>query len=252
MGLSPDLLWFVALSCFAAYVQTVTGFAFGLLLMGAVALAHLMPLPDAAVIVGALSLSNAALVLARGWRALAMKPFLMTLLGGVPGIPVGYWVLERLADTSLSALRLVLGVVIVMSSLQLIRRPQPRPTVSGSGSFVFFGSIGGLMSGMFSTAGPPLVFHYFRQPLPVAAIRETLVAVFAVGATLRLGIVAGSGAWPTHALVWTAASLPGVVAATWLARRYPPPLSPAAMRRIAFGLLLLSGLSLALPAVIAV
>jgi hypothetical protein len=37
---------------------------------------------------------------------------------------------------------------------------------------------------------------------------------------------------------------------TFLARRYPPPLSPDAMRRLAFGLLFLSGLALFVPALL--
>lgn len=49
------------------------------------------------------------------------------------------------------------------------------------------------MGGLFSTAGPPLVYHLYRQPLPVAVIRETLVAVFGINAVLRLALVAGSG-----------------------------------------------------------
>jgi len=44
-------------------------------------------------------------------------------------------------------------------------------------------------------------------------------------------------------------AIPVVIALTYAARRWPPPLTPIAMRRIVFVLLFLSGLSLALPAV---
>jgi hypothetical protein len=42
-----------------------------------------------------------------------------------------------------------------------------------------------------------------------------------------------------------------VIAMTFIARRWPPPLSEMTLRRLAFGLLLLSGLALAVPAAIA-
>ncbi|MEO9339836.1 TSUP family transporter [Mesorhizobium sp. SB112] len=237
-----------ALLCFvAAYVQTLTGFAFGLLLMGAVVLMNLMPLPEAAIVISLLTLANAFMVLAQGWRNVAMRPFFWALAGAVPMIVAGYVALELLASTSLSVLSLVLGLVIIVSSFQLIRRPSPLDRLSRPAGFIFFGGLGGLMGGLFSTAGPPLVFHFYRQPLAHSAIRETLVAIFAINSLFRLCVVGASGGWENHALVWAIAGLPAVLCATYLARRWPPPLTPSNLRRIAFILLLLSGLSLIVP-----
>ena len=59
----------------AAYVQSLTGFAFGLLMMGGIGMMGLVPLPDAAVIVGILTLVNATQVLSRGWRDVAWRDF---------------------------------------------------------------------------------------------------------------------------------------------------------------------------------
>ena len=240
---------FILLSFAAAYVQTLTGFAFGLLLMGAIALTGLIPLTDAAVIIGFLTLANAVVVLAKGWRAIALMPFLLSLLGAIPLIVVGYVLLNLLASSSLVALRLVLGLVIIMSSLQLILRPAVGGSLSSKPSFVFFGALGGLMGGLFSTAGPPLVYHFYRQPLSHAAIRETLVAVFAINAVFRLVLVTASGEWPALASTWALAGLPGVLVASYAARRWPPQLSQNTMRRLAFVLLLMSGLSLVVPVI---
>jgi uncharacterized membrane protein YfcA len=239
---------FVTLSVIAAYVQTLTGFAFGLLLMGAIALTNLMPLPEAAIVVSLLTLANAAVVLGSGWRDIAKRPLLLSLAGAIPMIAAGYALLELLAATSLSALRLTLGLVIIASGLQLVRRPAPLERVSSAPGFVFFGGLGGLMGGLFSTAGPPLVFQFYRQPMPHSVVRETLVAIFAINSLFRLGIVAASGQWQPHALFWALAGLPAVLVATALARRWPPALSPGALRLVVFILLLLSGASLIVPA----
>lgn len=69
--LSGGIALFILLSFVAAYMQTLTGFAFGLLLMGAVALTGLIPLPAAAIIVSLLTLANALMVLVKGWREIA-------------------------------------------------------------------------------------------------------------------------------------------------------------------------------------
>lgn len=241
---------FVAIAAAAAYVQTLTGFALGLLVMGAVGLTGLVALPDAAVIVSVLVLVNAAQVLVKGWRDVARRELALVLAAGLPMLPVGFWLLDRLATASIHWLRIVLGAVIVVSALPLVRRPEPLARRSPAASFLAFGAVAGLMGGLFSTAGPPLVFHLYRQPFPAARVRETLVAVFAVNAVLRLALAAGSGG-VTGPTLWTALlAAPAVVAATATARRWPPPIPPAAMRRLTFGLLLLSGASLAAPSLL--
>ncbi|MDX3925877.1 MAG: TSUP family transporter [Shinella sp.] len=247
---ASDFVVFAALAFVAAYVQTLTGFAFGLLLMGALALTGLIPLPEAAIVVSLLTLANATVVLARGWQDIATMPFLLSLAGALPMIVAGYGLLTFLAASSLSVLRLILGLAIIVSSLQLIRTPSPLAKQSDGPVFVLFGALGGLMGGLFSTAGPPLVFQFYRQPLPYRVVRETLVAIFSLNSLFRLGLVVAHDDWQAHALLWTSAGLPAVLVSTYLARRWPPALSPSTLRFVAFTLLLLSGISLVTPVVL--
>jgi hypothetical protein len=242
------LLGFAALVAVGAYAQTMTGFAFGLIAMGGVALTDLMPLPDAAVVVGLLTLLNAALMLRTGWAHVARRELALILCGSVPTLGLGYAALGWLAESRIEALKLTLGLLIVAASLQLVLRPGARAARSGDASFVGMGAASGVMAGLFSTGGPPLIYHLHRQPFPPAAIRETLVAAFGVAAVLRLGLVAGAGDMPGAALPLLLAGAPAVFAATAAARRWPPPLTPAARRLAVFVLLALSGLSLAAPA----
>ncbi|WP_414471023.1 TSUP family transporter [Microvirga sp. M2] len=244
------LIGFLILTGAAAYAQTLTGFAFGLITMGGVGLTGLLSLPDAALIVSMLTLVNATQMLLKGWRDVAWSQFRLVMMASVPMLFVGYWLLEWLAGSHVDFLRLVLGLVIVVSSLQLARKPEPLPERSGHGSFLFFGGIAGLMGGMFSTAGPPLVYHFYRQPMPLVKVRETLVTVFALNAVFRIGLVEVSGNIPSNSTLSGLVAIPAVMGATFAARRWPPPLSPATMRRIVFLLLFLSGVSLIAPAVI--
>lgn len=239
---------FLALAGFAAYLQTCTGFAFGLVMMAGIGLAGLLNLPDAAVFVGILTLTNALMMLRKGWRQVHWRHVGLILLTGLPALVSGYWLLEWLAAGSVAGLKLLLGGITMLSSLQLALKksvlPHPSPALVTGG----FGILSGLMGGLFSTAGPPLVYHLYRQPLPVAMVRETLVTVFGVNAVIRLAMVAASGNLPPAATWPCLLALPAVVAGTALARRFPPPLSADAFRLLVFLLLFLSGLALALPA----
>ena len=240
-------LSFLAIATVAAYVQTLTGFAFGLIVMGSVGLSGVMPLPDAAVVVSVLTLANASQMLVHGWRHVMRRELLLVTLGSLPALAVGYAVLDHLAGNGIALLRVLLGAVILVSAVQLVRPPPPERELSSRRSFLFFGSLSGLMGGLFSTSGPPLVHHFYRQPLDTATVRETLVTVFAVNALVRLLLVGANGSFPPSE-DWPAfLALPLVVAGTRLARRLPPPLSPRGFRAVVFVLLALSGLALALP-----
>lgn len=248
MSLGP-LVVFVGFAAVAAYVQTLTGFAFGLVMMGAVALVGLLPLPDAAAMVGMLTLVNATQMLVQGgWREVAPRELRLILVASLPSLLLGYALLEWLADTRADLLKIGLGLVIMLSSLQLAVRPAGLARRSSNASFVGFGMVSGLMSGLFATGGPPLVYHLFRQPLSHARIRETLVTAFGVAQAVRLVVVVASGNMPSMSPVALILAIPTVMLMTYAARRWPPSLSQQAMRRIVFVLLFLSGLSLALPA----
>ena len=244
-----ELIGFLMLTGAAAYAQTLTGFAFGLITMGGVGLTGLLSLPDAAMIVSVLTLVNATQMLLKGWRDVAWREFAFVMASSVPLLFVGYWLLEWLAGTRADLLRLVLGLVIIVSSLQLARKPEPLAKRSRDGSFFFFGGIAGLMGGMFSTAGPPLVYHFYRQPMALVTVRETLVTVFALNAVFRIGLVVVSGDLPAGSTITGLLAIPAVMGATYAARRWPPPVSSTTMRRIVFILLFLSGVSLGAPAV---
>src|SRR6478735_11476774 len=146
-----ELIGFLVLTGFAAYAQTLTGFAFGLITMGGVGLTGLLSLPDAAMLVSLLTLVNATQMLLKGWRDVAWREFWLVMAASIPTLYIGFRLLEWLADSQADLLRLALGFVIIVSSLQLARKPQPLAQRSGAPSFLFFGGVAGLMGGMFST-----------------------------------------------------------------------------------------------------
>ncbi|MHA7880368.1 MAG: TSUP family transporter [Saccharospirillum sp.] len=241
------LLLFVAV---ASYAQTVTGFAFGLILMGSVALLDIAPIPMVAILISMLSLFNCITALYRNTGNLNWEIIGLCSASGFLALVLGVWALNVLSVRYVATLKTVLGVAIIISSLLLIFRPAPQLHRSGRLSFLAFGGLSGFMGGMFSTSGPPLVFHFYRQPLSQAMIRDTLLAIFTINSVQRLVVVGVQGAIEARVLLIAATAIPVVLAFTWVGKHYPPPLSDRAMRRVAFVLLLLSGLSLCLSALI--
>jgi uncharacterized membrane protein YfcA len=163
---AAGLAGLLVLAGVAAYLQTLTGFAFGLIMMGGIGLSGLMPLPDAAVLVGCMVLVNAAQVLARGWRDIAWREFWPVIVASTVALAAGYGMLGVMVSASIDWLKLALGIVIIASSIQLALQPAPLQARSPTGSFIFFGAAAGLMGGLFSTAGPPLGLPF----LPATAL----------------------------------------------------------------------------------
>lgn len=242
--LSPQLvlLWLVAGG--AAWVQTLTGFAFGLILMGVVGLFGLIPLPEAAIVASLLVIFNGIMVLRKDWRAIDRKGLGLLLLGSFPGLAIGYGLLLYLATSALSALALILGALIVFASLQMLGRPQPQSQRSGTASFIATGLAGGVMGGLFSTAGPPIIWQMYRQPFTHVMVRATLVSVFFLNAAARLVLVLATTGISSRIWLAAAGALPMVWLGTFMAQKFPPPVPLTVLRRIAAGLLLASGLAL--------
>jgi len=250
LSLSPFLhhLLFAVCVATATFTQSLTGFAFGLVLLGLVAVFHLAPLPVAANVVTVMVLANAAL-LVRGLPALPRRLLVPSYGSSLIGVAVGACLLAWLSDNAIGVVRFALGLAILACSLLLVVQSKPRAQLASPGTFAVYGCISGVMGGVFASAGPPMVFHLYRQPLDRVVVRDTLVLLFAVNAVLRLIIVLAQGRFDAASLALSAEALPVVLIVTWLKRRYPPNWSPTAVRRVVFVLLAIAGTSLVAPAV---
>lgn len=240
------LVLFLFAVALGAYVQTVSGFAMGLLVMGLVSGLHLLPIAFTAVVISLVSLLNLSLALRRQHQHVRWTIVALVCLGMIPATILGVWLLQRLSVNATQTLRLLLGGFILVGGTLLMLRPHQRTQPSPSACALLMGSLGGLFGGLFSASGPPLVFYLYRQPYAVAIARATLLAVFIV-ATLSRIVYAGVSGGITHDMLrLSAAALPVVFVGNAMGRRYAPPLSEHNMRRLAFALLILLGLSLVL------
>ncbi len=235
------LMGAVAIGC---YAQAVTGFAFGLIFVGVVSVAQLIDLKTATLIVSILAVINTVFALKKAERHTDWRLVGATLILSIPMVWVGYWLLDFLSQDHVSTLRPLLGGVIIASSLVLIFPPKPGKAVSSLPVFSLFGMIAGLLGGLFSTSGPPLIFQFYRQNLPIAVIRDCLLAIFAVSAATRTGLAIALDGLPDMVWIISLLAFPVTMGATWLGKHYPPKVSDTTMRRIAAGLLILTASNL--------
>lgn len=228
----------------ATFCQNLTGFAFGLIFVGASGALHLMPIADAANVASVLSVINGAVYLRSHSFAPRWDWLRPMLLSGVCGVGLGLGLLYWLSGATLNGLRALLGVSIVACAVLLLARSRQRATPSPVSVLWGVGLLSGVLGGLFSTAGPPIVYHMYRQPLPATVVRQCLVAMFLACSGVRLAVVLATGGMPWHTAGACALAVPVVAGVTWLQARHPPRLPVEAVRWLVCGLLLLAGGSL--------
>lgn len=239
--MDPALLQFVVLVLVGGYVQTVAGFAMGMILVAGSSALLLYPLPVTTAVISLVSLLNIVLSLTGHLHRVHRLGFLWMVIGQVPFIAVGVWLLHWLDASAERALGALLGTFILLGCAAMMVRPEPKATLSSRPAFLLAGIGGGLLGGLFSAAAPVMGWFTYRQPLSVAEIRATLLACFAVSTLVRTLVVGVGGGLTSEVWILAAASVPCVLLSAWLGRRFPPPVPERTLRRGAFTLLFAMG-----------
>lgn len=240
---------FLACVVVATSAQRMTGFALALILLGLTSLLDLAPLPDVANVATVLSMANAAMVMRAAHKSIDWSVLRSTVWGSVVGVAAGVTLLHWLDATLVLVLRLLLGLVIVACAIVVLRRARPLPQRSSRASFGGFGLLSGLLGGLFSASGPPLVYQFYRQPMDLDVLRDTLMGSLAVSSLLRLTMVIPTGGFSANALTMSLFALPITMVVTWWFQRRPPAWSRQTVLKVVCGLLLVTGAGLIIPSV---
>ncbi len=176
--------------------------------------------------------------------------FAIILAGTLLLLPVGYFLLRHLSTNHTAGLSIALGIAIMICSLPLAKPIEIMARIAPLTTTFVFAALSGLMTGLFSAGGPPLVYHLYRQPLARMAVAETLIGIFGATQLVRLTLVGSAGGFHTSLFVIAGLTVPAVMLTTHITRRLPPPLGPNAMRKLVAGLLFLSGLALMVPSLV--
>lgn len=204
----------------AALARGFTGFGFGLVAVPLLSLA----LPPAKVVpfVVVLQVIVGAVGMQHAWRLCDWRAVGGLSPGLVLGIPLG---LAMLTGFRSNPVRLAIGCIILLSVLLLWRgaRLPPKP------SRILTTAVGlasGIMSGLASMGGPPIVVYLLALSHQAAVVRASSIVYFMFAAILSLLAMALKGMVDREILLWSIASVPVLLAGTrmgvWAFRRSRP------------------------------
>lgn len=238
-----EIAWIIACIGVASFAQSISGFGFALL---SVPLMQLLLEPRDAVVIstfiGAISTTTQAVVDRHNVdRALVKRLVLASYLG----MPFGLGVFLYVSDTGL---RIALGVVVLLAAILLLRGFS---LDSASGPLDWsFGFISGILATSTSTNGPPLVFLMQARNFSPQDFRSTINTVFSFVNIGAIALFVSSGQVTQESLVGAAIAVPSLFIALKLGYLVRPKVSAVVFRQLVIILLVGSGMSLVLKALL--
>jgi hypothetical protein len=222
-----EIYIFLGLISFSAgFVQGLSGF--GSVLLSLPLLALFLDIKTAIPLVALFGVVLSIFLLVQLRRFLNWKILYPLLAGSVPGIPIGVWLLKR---TDVQWIQWAVGAVLVAYALYGIAwRPAPRNTKALWAYLSGFAA--GCLGGAIGAAGPPVIVYTSIQSWSKDQIKVTLQGFFVASGVLVVfsqavgGLVTGTILW------YFLASLPLLIAGTWIGSLFYGRLREETYRRV--------------------
>jgi uncharacterized protein len=208
-----------ALAClvmaFAQAVYVLFGFGSGLIALGL--LAFFFPsVQDLVVVILLVALPAELFVAWTARKRIAWREVVLVGAGVLAGVPVGTWILDAGRPEFLFVL---LGWFLVVTGLAFLALPAGRRVVWPRWSAPPVGLLGGVLSGMFGTGGPPLIIYYRLAGADKTTFRSNLMAIWMIVSLTRLPTYGVAGLLTVPRLWSGAFLLPAVLLGGWLGHR---------------------------------
>ncbi len=222
------------------FVNGLTGFGTGITAL--VFWLYAMPPVVAAPLVAACSVIGQLQALPMLRASIDMKRLAPFLMGGLPAVPVGAWLVS---STPVNAVKLGLGVLLVTSSSFLLFWNRPaRRRIGGKPGDAAVGLIGGVLGGLAGLSGVLVTLWVSLQPWGRDERRAVFQSFNLVVLASVLVVYAVMGQLSSAFFRAFLLALPGTIVGAYLGQVVYQKLADETFRRLVLGLLLIAGLIL--------
>jgi uncharacterized protein len=236
---------YVAATFLGGFTSGLTGFAAGLVVSGV--WLHVITPVQTAVLIAAYGVVNQAYGIWKVRHALRWRRVLPFVLGGAMGVPLGAYLLTYINPAHL---RVGVGVLLVLYSSYNLARPALKPVTSNPPTDVAIGLLNGLLGGLTGLGGVISTIWVQLGGGPKDAQRAVFQPVlFMTMAMATLTFGASGYLFDFNILKLFLVGLPALLLGLWVGVTAYGKLDDAAFRKAILILLLVSGLSLVLPAI---
>jgi len=236
-----DLLAVTVIICFAAFLQSISGFGFSLLAMPLLSI--FLNIQDAVVIATLCGIFTNAVHLKKDLQLVDQAIARRISLSALIGMPLGVVVLSVFSATQM---RVIIGAVIVVLVFLMMRNFVLK--TEHTKVDIVLGAFSGLLATSVSTNGPPLVFLLQSKQLDPWRLRATLAYVFTISGCASFIVLMIARKGSIEAFQYAILSLPAMYLGTVVGRKARHRVTQEAFRRLMYVLLLATAVSTTLAA----
>ena len=231
------LILVCAITVISSFIQGTTGFGFGIFAM--IFLPHILLYTEANVLSTMLSSLTSLLVCVVGFKKINWKNTVFPVLGCVIST---YLAVAFIKTQSSEMLSLLLGVALFLLSIYFFffsDKIKIRPTWYAG---LIAGILSGIMGGMFSIGGPPVVVYYMQSEDDPKSYVTTISAYFVLSGIVSIASKAAMGFVTSYVLWGLVIGIIGMVIGSFAGKRVRDKVKPKMMRKIVYGFMAISGI----------
>lgn len=238
MELTGELFVFIALACFlGAFVQRVSGIGYGIIVMLFFPL--VLSMGEATALSGMGSLLLSGLVAYTMRRSVSIKRVMLPM---APYCIVSCLMVLLVKKAAPDILLLLLGISLSAMSVYLYffsGRIHIRPTLKNA---LIAGSIGGVLSGLFSMGGPPVMVYFLSCSDTKDEYLANIQLFFVVSNSIST-IARVANGFVTQRVLWLLLpSVAAMLAASYTGGRVYRKISSEGLKRVVYGVVGLCGI----------
>jgi uncharacterized membrane protein YfcA len=232
----------VAIVFAAAFLQSLSGFGFAIIIMPLATLA--LGLRTAAPMVALAGLTVYSINLVRYRRAINVREVLRLGAASVLGVLLGIWVLANVDE---SAVKRVLGLILIAYATYSLLRPSLARPLS-PWWVVPAGFLAGCLGGAYNTPGPPVIVYGALRQWPKDEFRAVLQGLFFINGVLVVASHAVAHHVTAEVLTYYLYAVPALGVGILVGARVDDKVDRERFRTLVTMMILALGLSLVLGA----
>ena len=231
-----QLIFVAVITLCASFIQSVTGFGFGIFAM--MFLPSVLLYTEANVLSTILSTLTSVSVIAIMWRKINVKNLIFPLLGC---LVTTYLAVSFIKSQKNETLILILGIVLVLLSVYFFffsNKIKIKPTWYAG---LIAGTISGIMGGMFAIGGPPVVIYFIQSEKDTDSYLSTISAYFVLSGIINIVTKASAGFVTSNGLFALALGLLGLLVGTVVGKLTRDKIKPNILKKVVYGFMAISG-----------
>ena len=231
-----ELLLVMLVTFFASYIQSVTGFGFGIFAM--IFFPYLLLFTEANMLSSMLSVFVSVALLIVMWKKVNWKNTIFPMIGCLVSTFLSVLFIKSQDG---GFLKFLLGIALLLLSVYFFffsGKIKIRPTWYAG---LIAGTLSGIMGGMFSMSGPPVVIYFIQSEEDSDRYLATLSAYFVLSGASTIAMKAASGFATVNVLVAFLVGFAGMLAGTFVGKLTRSKMKPQMIKKAVYAVMACSG-----------